>query len=125
MVDSVGPGQVASSKNLYFTLSKTPRDQPVDITQFPGNYVIELDGEIYKLSDPPPNTAAITIVGGIDTFANEKEYRPYMFYLTQRQKVTLYKIMKELSKTTDRAQVHSDDSLLDHLLTNTYTNYCG
>lgn len=125
MVETVGPGQVASSKNLYFTLSKTPRDAAVDITTFSGNYAIELDGEIYKISEPPADTAAITIVGGIDTFVNEKEYRPYKFYLTQRQKVTLYKIMKELARVTEKAEIHSDDSLLDHLLLNTYSNYCG
>ena len=125
MADIVGPGTVAKSKNLYFALSNTQRGEQVDINGLSGNYAIQIDGTIYKISDPPEGSAAITVIGGQDTFVNEKQYRPYSFYITQRQKVTIYKIMKELSQVTNTAQLHSDDTLLDHLILNTYANYCG
>jgi len=125
MAEIVGPGTVAKGKNLYFTLSGNLRGEGVDVTTLPGNYAIDIEGTIYKNSEPPEGSAAITVVGGQDTFINEKQPRPYCFYLSQRQKVTIYKILKELAKNTNTAQIHSDDILLDHLITNTYANYCG
>lgn len=126
MSSIVGPALVAGSKNLYFKLSATQRNEKYNITtDFEGNFVIDIDGTIYQLTEPQPDTAAITIVGGIDTFIGEKQPRPSVFYLTQNQKVTLYKICKEVARLTDKAQLHSDNTILDHLITNTYSNYVG
>ena len=125
MADIVGPGTVARCKNLYFSISDTERGDTVDVGSLSGNFAIQIDGSIYKISEPPQDSAAITVVGGRDTFVNEKQYRPYSFYITQRQKVTIYKIMKELSQVTNTAQLHSDNELLDQLILNTYANYCG
>ena len=99
-MDKVGPGKVAQAKNLYFKTSNDPRGTKVDIQGLGGNYVIDIDGAIYEVSASSGESAAITIVGGIDTFVNEKQYRPYSFYITQRQKISIYEILRELSQVT-------------------------
>ena len=95
-MDKVGPGKVAQAKNLYFKTSNDPRGTKVDIQGLGGNYVIDIDGAIYEVSASSGESAAITIVGGVDTFVNEKQYRPYSFYLTQRQKLSIYEILRIL-----------------------------
>ena len=125
MADIVGPGTVGSNKNLYFKVTDTFRDQNIDPASQDGNFVIDIDGVIYKISDPQPNNAAITVIGGRDTFSHEKADRPYVFYITQKQKVAIYKILKELAKNTNKAELHSDNTVLDHIISSTYTNYCG
>ena len=122
---SASPSKVARAKNLYFRTTDTPRDKIIDPNSQGGNYVITRDGNIIEISEASGEQAAITVIGGIDTFENEKQPRPYSFYLTQRQKITIYQILRELATTTDKAQVHSDNELLDLLITNTYSNYCG
>ena len=125
-MDKVGPGKVAQAKNLYFKTSGDPRGTKVDIKGLGGNYVIDIDGAIYEVSASSGESAAITIVGGVDTFVNEKQYRPYSFYLTQRQKLSIYEILRELSQVTVKAQLSAgDNEILDFLVTNTYSNYCG
>lgn len=125
MAEIVGPGSVAASKNLYFTVTNTLRGEKVDVGSQSGNFVIDIDGTIYKISEPQPNSGAVTVIGGKDTFVHEKAERPYSFYITQRQKVSIYKIMFELAKVTRNAELHSDSEVLDHLITNTYSNYRG
>ena len=125
-MNQVGPGKVAQAKNLYFRTSGDPRGSKVDIASMGGNYVIDIDGAIYEVSAASGESAAITIVGGIDTFVNEKQYRPYSFYISQRQKLSLYEILRELSKVTIKAQLSAgDNEVLDYLISNTYSNYCG
>ena len=125
-MNQAGPGKVAKAKNLYFKTTDTPRGTIVNKASLGGNYVIDVDGNIYEVSAASGETAAITIIGGIDTFVNEKEYRPYSFYLTQRQKITLYSILKEVATISDKAEIHAaENEILDYLLTNTYSNYCG
>ena len=125
-MDKVGPGKVAQAKNLYFKTSEDPRGTKVNIQGLGGNYVIDIDGAIYEVSASSGESAAITIVGGVDTFVNEKQYRPYSFYLTQRQKLSIYEILRELSQVTVKAQLSAgDNEILDFLVTNTYSNYCG
>ena len=125
MADIVGPGAVGSCKNLYFKLTDTYRDEDIDPASQGGNFVIDKDGTIYKIGDPQPNSAAITVIGGKDTFSHEKQKRPDTFYITQRQKVTLYKILSELASKTNKAELHSDNTTLEHLVCSVYANYCG
>jgi len=125
-MNKIGPGKVAQAKNLYFKTSGDPRGTKVDIQALGGNYVIDIDGAIYEISAASGDSAAITIVGGVDTFVNEKQYRPYSFYITQRQKLSIYEILRELSQVTVEAQLSAgDNEILDFLVTNTYSNYCG
>ena len=125
MTRSVGSALVAKSKNLYFKLSENPRDENVNITTLGGNYVIDRDGAIYQLSQAPQDTAAITIVGGADTFAMEKENRPHLVYLTPKQKISIYNILKDAASLSSTSQIYSDNDVLNDLVTSVYYNYCG
>ena len=126
MAEQVGPPKVARSKNLTFSTTKTLRGQSVDIGSISTNYAIDAHGQIFKLSEPSPESATITLVGGLDTFVNEKEKRDPIFYITQKQKNAVYAILRELAINTDNAKVTcSDNDVFDRLVSSAYYNYCG
>lgn len=126
MAEQVGPPKVARSKNLTFSSTKTLRGQSVDVNSVSSNFVIDTHGEIFQLSEPSPDSATITLVGGLDTFVNEKQTRDPIFYITQKQKNTVYAILRELAVNTDNAQVTcSDSDVFDRLVSSAYYNYCG
>lgn len=126
MADQVGPSFVARSRNLDFTTTKTLRGESVNVDSLGSNFVIDTQGEIFKLSDPTEESATITLVGGLDTFVNEKEYREPIFYITQKQKNTVYAILRELSINTDTGKVTcSDNDVFDRLVSSAYFNFCG
>jgi hypothetical protein len=125
MTKSVGASYVAKSKNLYFKLSENPRDEIVNISSLGGNFVIDRDGLIYEISGAPQDTAAISVVGGADTFSAEKQYRPHVVYITPNQKVTIYNILKEAASLSTTSQIYSDNDVLNDLVTSVYYNYCG
>lgn len=126
MAEQVGASFVARSRNLEFSTTKTLRGEVVDMNSYGTNYFIDIHGEIFKLSESDEQSATITIEGGLDTFVNEKQYREPIFYVTQKQKNTIYCILRELSIVTDVAQVSSSDSdVLDRMVSSAYFNYCG
>ena len=125
-MDQVSPTKIAKAKNLYFKTTDTPRGTKLDLSSLGGNYVIDIDGTVYEISESSGESASITIVGGIDTFVNEKKYRPYVTYLTQRQKMVIYGILKELAQNTIKAEVSAgDNTMIDSLVKSVYRNYCG
>lgn len=126
MAEQVGPTLVAKSTNLEFSTTKTLRGQNVDVNSASTNFVIDTHGEIFKLSDPSPESATITLIGGLDAFVNEKEARDPIFYITQKQKNTVYAILRELSINTDVGKVTcSDSDVFDRLVSSAYFNFCG
>ncbi len=124
MSELVGSTYVARSRNISFTTSQTLRNDVVNIDSFNTNFVIGINGDIYKLSEPD-DEATVTIVGGLDTFANEKIYREPLPYLTQMQKNTLYSILKQLASFTDQGQITCNDSIIEEFLNSAYFNFCG
>jgi hypothetical protein len=125
-MNQVSPLKIAKAKNLYFKTTNTARGTKLNLSSLGGNYVIDIDGTIYEISGASGESAAITVVGGIDTFVNEKQYRPYVAYFTQRQKMAIYSILKELAQNTVKAELSAgDNSVLDNLIKNVYRNYCG
>ena len=126
MAQLVGPSLVAKSKNLYFSTTQTLRNEKISISSVNANFVIDIHGQIHQNSEPQPDTATIVLEGGLDTFVNEKENRDPIFYITQKQKNTVYAILRELSILTDTGQVTSQTSeVLDRLVSSAYFNYCG
>jgi phosphopantothenoylcysteine synthetase/decarboxylase len=118
------PSKVSKAKNIKFVTTNTPRDQTIDPMSVGGNYAITRDGMIIEIAEAQ-DQATVTIIGGIDTFASEKQSRPYSFYITQRQKIAVYQILKQLAVTTDKGKISADNPLLERLVTSTYSNYCG
>lgn len=116
---------VGNNTYLYLSTTKTLRNEPVNIGSVDADYVVDLDGSIYQNRTPPPNQAYVVFVGGLDTFTNEKVYRSPAFYMTERQRITLYNIMRRVANLTDSASITSDDDTLQLIAQATYLNYCG
>ena len=120
----VGPNLVAKSNSISFTTTDTLRNDAVDVGSVDSNYVISLDGAINQNSEAG-DSATVTIVGGNDTFANEKQQREPMFYMTSRQKLAIYAILRSLANRTATASVSSDIPILNTIVNATYTNFRG
>lgn len=123
----VSPTAISYSKNLYFAFSFTLRNEPVDLNNFASaNYIIDVNGTCYGSAAPTEESASIVIIGGIDKFINEKQERMDIpFFITEPQKVVLYKIIKDLSKYTTTAEIGSNSETLEQSLCALYENYIG
>ena len=122
----ISPGALSYHKNLVFVFSGTLRNETVDISQYSSDYVIAVNGDVYSSGSGGDDTATVVIIGGSDRFINEKTERlASTFYMSEPQKLTLYKSIKELSKRTDSANITSDNETLELSLTALYRNFCG
>ena len=126
-MNEVSPEAVTFSKNLSFTFSNTLRGENVSLQNYSSyTFIIDVNGIVYQGSSSNEQSASIIIIGGIDKFAYAKS--PSLapnFFLTEQQKVTLYKIIRDLSKHTNTATISSDNDLLEQSLSSLYNNYCG
>lgn len=123
----VSPEAVAHSKDLSFEFSKTLRGENVDLSQYASaTYIIDIDGKVYQGASANEQQASIIIIGGIDKFINEKiERTTFNFYISEQQKHTIYKIMKELSNYYQDSSISSSNELLEQAVTALYSNYIG
>ena len=123
----VSPEAVAHSKDLSFEFSKTLRGENVDLNQYSSaTYIIDLDGKIYQGASANEQQASIIIIGGIDKFINEKINRTAVnFYISEQQKHTIYKIIKELSNYYQDSTISSSNELLEQAVSALYSNYIG
>jgi len=126
-MNRVSAEAVAHSKNLTFNFSGTLRNQNVNLNDYSSyTFIIDVDGSVYQGSNASEDNANIIIIGGIDVFMFTKSSTfASNFFLTEQQKVTLYKIIKELSRYTNTADITSDNDTLQQALTSLYNNYCG
>lgn len=121
----VGSATVARATSIHFSTTKTMRNQSVNPKSVKADYVIDLNGTIYSNRTPPPGQAHVVLIGGLDTFIHAKQKRPSSFYMTEQQKVTMYAILRELSKKTNTASISSDVETLQTIAQAIYFNYCG
>jgi hypothetical protein len=123
----VSPLAVATHKNLVFNFSNTLRNQIVNLSNFSsGGYVIDINGEVYSSGAASGESATVVVIGGSDKFIHEKANRlQSTFYMSEPQKVVLYKIIKELSENYDSASITSNNEKLEQALTALYRNNCG
>ena len=122
----MSPGALSYHKNLTFVFSNTLRNETVDISQYASDYVIAVNGEVYSSGSGSGDSATIVIIGGSDRFINEKTERlESTFYMSEPQKLTIYKAIKELSKRTDSANILSNNDKLEQSITALYRNFCG
>jgi len=121
------PSSISYSKNLYFAFSFTLRNQTINLNDYASaNYIIDVNGTCYASAAPNEDSASVVIIGGIDKFINEKEQRMDIpFYLTEPQKIVLYKIIKDLSIYTTTAEIGSNSETLEQSLGALYENYIG
>lgn len=119
----VGPSKVATADSFNMTTTKTLRGETVNVDSITG-YVVDLDGSIYDNSGGG-SSATVTFVGGLDTFVNEKVYRAPKFYITVRQKIALYNIVKNLASRIPNGQITSDVKELEAIAVSAYVNMYG
>jgi hypothetical protein len=124
----VAPEAIAYTTNLTFNFSNTLKDQPINLDDYSSaNFVIDIDGQVYQGQPVDGTNSTTIIIGGIDRFINGSNPNRLVsnFYLTEPQKVVLYRIMKDLAIYTDSATITSDSDKLQQSLTALYTNYSG
>ena len=81
---------------------------------------------MYSSGEVDADSATITVIGGSDRFINEKANRlGSTFYISEPQKLTLYKAIRELSMRIDSANITSNNDKLEQSLCALYRNYCG
>ena len=126
-MNEVSPEAVAHSKNLTFNFSNTLRGEKVDLNRYSSaTYIIDVNGKVYQSASANEDQATIIIIGGKDKFINEKIERPTVdFYISEQQKLTIYKIIKELSSYYQDSTISSSNEMLDQSITALYNNYCG
>ncbi len=124
---NVSPEALSYCNNFYFTFSKTLRNQSVDLNTYAGaTFIIDVDGRVYQGADANESSASVVIIGGTTEFINEKAKIVHVdYYITQQQKVTLYRAMKSLSTFTHSAQIQSDNDKLQKAILALYLNFCG
>jgi hypothetical protein len=115
---------VAKKTNLEFEVSFTQRNDTINYSSYGANYFIFHDGLIYVLNDASGQSAKILVVGGLNTFVNQKTPRPEGFYLSTGQKQTLSDIMYFLSRNSD-ANITSNSDMLQRMLEGEYNNFRG
>ena len=121
----VGSALVAKYNNFTFNVTNTLRNETIDVNSISADFVISIDGTIVQNKTPASTSATVVLVGGLDTFVNEKSQRTPKFYITENQKVILYNILKQVALVTDTAQITSDNETLEQIAYATYFNYCG
>lgn len=119
------PYHVAKYKNLNLEFTNTLRNEPVLLSSINANFVIGVDGVVYKNSDGSNNTASVTLIGGQSIFANEKIERQSYTYLTTHQKRTLHNIAKHLAINFVNAKINSSNKELEAFLKISYNNSVG
>lgn len=126
-MNEISPEAVAHSKDLSFEFSKTLRGENIDINQFASaTYVIDIDGKVYQGASANEQQASIIIIGGVDKFINEKIERTSVnFYISEQQKLTIYKIIKELANYYQDSSISSSNELLEQAVSALYSNYIG
>jgi len=118
---------ISYCKNLFFSFSGDLRNQQVDLSKYDSyTFIIDIDGSVYQGASSNPDNATVVIIGGIDKFLYSQSQELHTnFYITEQQKITLYKVMREHSKFYDSAQITSDNDKLEQALISLYSNYCG
>lgn len=111
--------------SINFSLTNTPRDANIDINSISSSgVIIDQYGTLYS-NGTNSSDLNITFIGGINTFAYEKEPRNSYLYLTENQINTLYKILKTLAIYTDMATINASNEDLQHLCQGMYFNSNG
>ena len=127
-MQEVSPLAVSHSKNLNFDFSLTLRNENVNLSKYSSyNFIIDVDGRVYQSAAPNEQSANICVIGGYDTYINEKSNRPpATFYISQNQRVTIYSIIRDLANFSNDSQITSGNSdKLEQAIKSLYMNYIG
>jgi len=126
-MNRVGPSAVSYSKDLDFTFTYTLRGEKISLNEYSSyTFVIDIDGAIYQGAAANESSATVILVGGVNKFINSKTIgTPSNYYISEQQKVTLYKVIRGMAEYSDSANITSENPKLEQALNALYTNYCG
>ena len=126
-MNKVDATAVSYRTNLTFSFSNTARGENVNLYDYSSfSFIIDVNGTVYQGSPATETNATVCIIGGLNKFVHSRINTIHSnFYLTVQQKITLYKIMKDLASFTDSATISSDNDKLEQALTTLYSNYCA
>lgn len=117
--------EIAAFSNLNFLFSFTLKGETIDFNSFDCNYILDINGAYYKKA-LPNQECNILVVGGIDRFIHDRTTAPLVpFYITESQKIALYRLLRELAQRTDTAILRANQERLETIVTSTYNNYIG
>ncbi len=122
----VSLGAPSYSKNLEFSFSRTKRNEIINLNNYSSyNYILDINGNLYQGAQPGEDSATVLIIGGDDTFVNEKAKRiSSNYYISEPQRVALYAMMREHSTWGDSAEITCTNSdKLEQALHGLYKNY--
>lgn len=125
MVTHAVPKDISKFDTINFEFTNTLRNQNVSLNSIGSNFIIHINGLIYKNGNPSGKSATVTLVGGVSNFINEKIPNPTFPYVSVPQKVALNKILFLLGKRTRRATLSSSDSTLNSMVNYSYSNHTG
>lgn len=118
--------EIGKIKQLRFEVTNTLRNQQVNIDSVGGDYVINIDGIIYKTGGGSKTSATVTLVGGVSHFVHEKANRgDPLFYLSEQQKWVLMSILRQVSINFFDAELSSSNPDLDDIVNTMYFNSLG
>lgn len=126
MATQVSSEEIGKIKQIKFEVTNTLRNQPVNVGSVGGDYVIDVDGLIYKNGGGSKTSATVTLVGGVSHFIHEKSQRGEpLFYLSEPQKWILMSILKQVSVNFFDADLSSSTPDLDDIVNTMYFNSLG
>lgn len=126
MLNVVSSSFMGGFNDYTFNFSFTLRNQQVNLESYDCNYILDIDGVLYEKNSNVTQSCVVIIVGGIDTFMFEKETRPPVnFFITDAQRVVIYRVIKELSRKTDTAKIEANQETLKTFIQSLYSNLCG
>jgi hypothetical protein len=126
-MQEVSPLAVSHCKDLTFDFSLTKRNEYVDLNKYSSySFIIDVNGKVYQSGSCSEQQATVLVVGGLDTFINEKVSRTPSFYVTEPQKVTIYAIIRDLAHYSNDSKISSSNSdKLEQSINALYQNYIG
>ena len=122
-MDLITPASVSRGcDTLFFTFTNTKVDEEIQSNSTSGNYLINKDGTISKLSTHS-TTSVITLVGGDNRFVHEKGFRESEFEFTVDQSITMSHIMSAAAKVNSDMNIESDDHDLLNICNSLFRGY--
>lgn len=111
-------------RTVKFNFTFHFKDENVRLQDIPQDYdvLIERDGSsIRNQNSSAREISTVYIVGGINAFEFEKEYRSSAaFFITEQQKATIYSLMRDLS--LEDILIEANEETLFNFISSLYTN---
>lgn len=119
------PRNIYRASNFNCDFTYTYKDEGIDLSQLNTDVILDVNGAFYE-KNSFTDTVNMLIVGGIDKYINSKIVSsPYPFYITMRQKQSLYNLFRIASVSAVDKNISSPNTILRQFLSSLYLNFRG